>query len=135
MPRLWLATRHSRPAPRRRVGSHSLQRPARVQPPIHCSAPDQPLLARPLPTLLLAPQLHHRHRHRRHHRHPLVDSPQPLTASNPHLPHSSHLFCLGSHRSHLISQDLLLRAINLTEPLHTCSKGSHRINRFNKINL
>lgn len=77
MPRLWLATRHSRPAPRRRVGSHSLQRPARVQSPVHRPAPDQPLLARPLPTLLLAPQLHHRHRHRRHHRHPLVDSPQP----------------------------------------------------------
>lgn len=85
MPRLWLATRHSRPAPRRRVGGHSLQRPARVQSPVHRPAPDQPLLARPLPTLLLAPQLHHRHRHRRHHRHPLVDSPQPLTAPLPPL--------------------------------------------------
>lgn len=89
MPWLWLATRHSRPAPRRRAGSHSLQRPARVQSPVHSPTPDQPLLAQPLSTLLLAPQLHHRHRHRRHHRGPLVDSPQPpqlLTPTSPTAP-------------------------------------------------
>lgn len=109
MPRLWLATRHSRPAPRRRVGSHSLQCPARVQYSLHSPAPDQPLLAWPLPTLLLAPQLHNRHRHRCHHRHPLVDSPQPLTAPSrvhsipqipPFLPKKSHRNCMPqtSHR-------------------------------------
>ena len=89
MPRLWLATRHSRPAPRRRVGSHSLQCPARVQSSVHRPAPDQPLLARSLPTLLLAPQLHHRHRHRRHHRGPLVappQPPQPLIPTSPTVP-------------------------------------------------